>query len=69
MSQRQGQMVLPKWKGLDKISRIYGDWIEDNDWDFTSWSTALQIEKVNQAEEEILNEVQKKRIDRILVCQ
>ena len=40
MSQRQGQMVFPKWKGLDKISRIYGDWIEDNDWDFTSWSTA-----------------------------
>ena len=57
MSQRQGQRVFPKWKGPDKISRIYGDWIEDNDWDFTSRSTASQIEKVGHAEEEILNEV------------
>ena len=40
MSQRQGQRVFPKWKGLDKISRIYGDWIEVNDWDFTSRLTA-----------------------------
>ena len=57
MSQIQGQRVFPKWKGLDKISRIYGDWIEDNDWDFTSQSTTSYIEKVSQAEEEILNEV------------
>ncbi|XP_074275367.1 zinc finger CCCH domain-containing protein 56 [Silene latifolia] len=24
-----GQRPLPKWKGPDKISRIYGDWIDD----------------------------------------
>lgn len=57
ISQRQGQRILPKWKGPDKISRIYGDWIEENEWEFTSRSTASQIEKVSQAEEETLNEV------------
>ena len=57
MSQRQGQRVFPKWKGPDKISRIYGDWIEDNYWDFTNRSTASQIEKVSQDEEQILNEI------------
>ncbi|KAJ6817311.1 zinc finger CCCH domain-containing protein 56-like [Iris pallida] len=29
ISQRQGQRPLQKWKGPDKISRIYGDWIDD----------------------------------------
>ncbi|XP_042495922.1 zinc finger CCCH domain-containing protein 56-like [Macadamia integrifolia] len=29
LSQRQGQRPLQKWKGPDKISRIYGDWIDD----------------------------------------
>ena len=50
MSQRQGQRILPKWKGPDKISIIYRDWIEDNNWYFTSWSIASQIEKVSQAD-------------------
>ncbi|XVF52340.1 hypothetical protein PTKIN_Ptkin05aG0010700 [Pterospermum kingtungense] len=27
--QRPGQRTLQKWKGPDKISRIYGDWIDD----------------------------------------
>lgn len=27
--QRSGQRALQKWKGPDKISRIYGDWIDD----------------------------------------
>lgn len=27
--QRSGQRTLQKWKGPDKISRIYGDWIDD----------------------------------------
>ncbi|XP_010935018.1 zinc finger CCCH domain-containing protein 56 [Elaeis guineensis] len=27
----QGQRTLQKWKGPDKISRIYGDWIEENE--------------------------------------
>ncbi|KAK8505682.1 hypothetical protein V6N12_038416 [Hibiscus sabdariffa] len=27
--QRSGQRTLHKWKGPDKISRIYGDWIDD----------------------------------------
>lgn len=27
--QRPGQRAHQKWKGPDKISRIYGDWIED----------------------------------------
>lgn len=27
--QRPGQITLQKWKGPDKISRIYGDWIDD----------------------------------------
>ncbi|GMJ06033.1 hypothetical protein like AT1G32360 [Hibiscus trionum] len=27
--QRPGQRTLHKWKGPDKISRIYGDWIDD----------------------------------------
>uniref|UniRef100_A0A1D1ZLM1 Zinc finger CCCH domain-containing protein 56 n=1 Tax=Anthurium amnicola TaxID=1678845 RepID=A0A1D1ZLM1_9ARAE len=31
ISQRQGQRPLQKWKGPDKISRIYGDWIDDNE--------------------------------------
>ncbi|XP_042487731.1 zinc finger CCCH domain-containing protein 56-like [Macadamia integrifolia] len=31
--QRQGQRPLQKWKGPDKISRIYGDWIDDNEWE------------------------------------
>jgi len=29
VSQRQGQRPLQKWKGPDKISKIYGDWIDD----------------------------------------
>ncbi|KAG9452148.1 hypothetical protein H6P81_005052 [Aristolochia fimbriata] len=33
VSLRQGQRPLQKWKGPDKISRIYGDWIDDNEWD------------------------------------
>lgn len=28
-SQVIGQRILQKWKGPDKISRIYGDWIDD----------------------------------------
>lgn len=27
--QKPGQRILQKWKGPDKISRIYGDWIDD----------------------------------------
>ena len=27
--QRSGQRTHQKWKGPDKISRIYGDWIDD----------------------------------------
>ncbi|CAL9163336.1 zinc finger CCCH domain-containing protein 56-like isoform X1 [Musa acuminata AAA Group] len=27
--QRQGQRSVGKWKGPDKISKIYGDWIDD----------------------------------------
>lgn len=27
--QRQGQRSAEKWKGPDKISKIYGDWIDD----------------------------------------
>lgn len=27
--QRQGQRTHQKWKGPDKISKIYGDWIDD----------------------------------------
>ena len=32
-SQRSGQLQRPiqKWKGPDKISRIYGDWIDETD--------------------------------------
>lgn len=26
---RPGQRIHQKWKGPDKISRIYGDWIDD----------------------------------------
>ncbi|XP_077235306.1 zinc finger CCCH domain-containing protein 56-like [Tasmannia lanceolata] len=33
VSQRQGHRPLQKWKGPDKISRIYGDWIDDNESD------------------------------------
>ncbi|GLJ29883.1 hypothetical protein SUGI_0590760 [Cryptomeria japonica] len=55
--QKQGQKILPKWKGPDKISKIYGDWIEDNEWEYITRPTASPIEKVNQAEEEITNEV------------
>lgn len=29
VSQRPGQRFQQKWKGPDKISRIYGDWIDD----------------------------------------
>lgn len=29
VSQRPGQRPHQKWKGPDKISRIYGDWIDD----------------------------------------
>ncbi|KAG7955838.1 hypothetical protein I3843_11G094400 [Carya illinoinensis] len=29
VSQRPGQRTHQKWKGPDKISRIYGDWIDD----------------------------------------
>ncbi|WJX87794.1 hypothetical protein P8452_69948 [Trifolium repens] len=29
VSQRPGQRAHQKWKGPDKISRIYGDWIDD----------------------------------------
>ncbi|KAL5724859.1 hypothetical protein ACHQM5_008069 [Ranunculus cassubicifolius] len=32
-NQRQGLRPIHKWKGPDKISRIYGDWIDDSDWD------------------------------------
>lgn len=31
VSQRSGQRAHQKWKGPDKISRIYGDWIDDNE--------------------------------------
>ncbi|OEL16769.1 Zinc finger CCCH domain-containing protein 56 [Dichanthelium oligosanthes] len=33
VSQRSGQVQRPiqKWKGPDKISRIYGDWIDENE--------------------------------------
>lgn len=30
--QRPGQRTQKKWKGPDKISRIYGDWIDDIEW-------------------------------------
>ncbi|KAF5202362.1 Zinc finger ccch domain-containing protein [Thalictrum thalictroides] len=30
---RPGVRPIQKWKGPDKISRIYGDWIDDNEWD------------------------------------
>ncbi|KAF8380709.1 hypothetical protein HHK36_028199 [Tetracentron sinense] len=33
VTQRPGQRTLQKWKGPDKISRIYGDWIDDNEWE------------------------------------
>ncbi|XP_077236897.1 zinc finger CCCH domain-containing protein 56-like isoform X2 [Tasmannia lanceolata] len=33
VNQRQGQRPLQKWKGPNKISRIYGDWIDDNESD------------------------------------
>ncbi|KAF8379062.1 hypothetical protein HHK36_028489 [Tetracentron sinense] len=33
VTQRPGQRPLQKWKGPDKISRIYGDWIDDNEWE------------------------------------
>lgn len=29
VNQRPGQRTHQKWKGPDKISRIYGDWIDD----------------------------------------
>ncbi|XP_057970038.1 zinc finger CCCH domain-containing protein 56-like [Malania oleifera] len=29
VTQRMGQRPLQKWKGPDKISKIYGDWIDD----------------------------------------
>ncbi|XP_072975761.1 zinc finger CCCH domain-containing protein 56-like [Typha angustifolia] len=29
--QGQGQRPLQKWRGPDKISRIYGDWIDENE--------------------------------------
>lgn len=29
VSQRPGHRAHQKWKGPDKISRIYGDWIDD----------------------------------------
>lgn len=35
VSQRQGQRPMQKWKGPDKISRIYGDWIDDIERDQT----------------------------------
>lgn len=31
VSQQPGQRAHHKWKGPDKISRIYGDWIDDFD--------------------------------------
>ncbi|KAI3890665.1 hypothetical protein MKX03_001939 [Papaver bracteatum] len=31
VNQRPGQRPIHKWKGPDKISRIYGDWIDDNE--------------------------------------
>eukprot|EP00252_Welwitschia_mirabilis_P020720 TRINITY_DN5130_c0_g1_i1.p1 TRINITY_DN5130_c0_g1~~TRINITY_DN5130_c0_g1_i1.p1 ORF type:complete len:367 (-),score=52.79 TRINITY_DN5130_c0_g1_i1:460-1560(-) len=34
LNQRPGQRTVAKWKGPDKISRIYGDWIDDNEWEF-----------------------------------
>ncbi|KAK9144309.1 hypothetical protein Sjap_004212 [Stephania japonica] len=30
---RAGHRLIQKWKGPDKISRIYGDWIDDNEWE------------------------------------
>ncbi|ERN00260.1 hypothetical protein AMTRI_Chr13g115660 [Amborella trichopoda] len=33
LNQRQGLKPFQKWKGPDKISRIYGDWIDDNEWE------------------------------------
>ncbi|KAF9626367.1 hypothetical protein IFM89_032783 [Coptis chinensis] len=33
INQRPGMRPMQKWKGPDKISRIYGDWIDDNEWD------------------------------------
>lgn len=33
VNQRQSQSSLQKWKGPDRISRIYGDWIDDNEWE------------------------------------
>lgn len=29
VNQRPGQRAHQKWKGPDKISRIYGDWIDE----------------------------------------
>lgn len=31
VNQRQMQRPVQKWKGPDRISRIYGDWIDDNE--------------------------------------
>ncbi|GLJ43555.1 hypothetical protein SUGI_0906100 [Cryptomeria japonica] len=50
--QRQGQRDFPKWKGSDKISQIYGDWIDDNEWEYTNLSTTLQPEEASQINEE-----------------
>ncbi|XP_011622812.1 zinc finger CCCH domain-containing protein 12 isoform X1 [Amborella trichopoda] len=32
----QGQRGLSKWKGPEKINRIYADWIDDNEWEHTA---------------------------------
>eukprot|EP01018_Ginkgo_biloba_P021367 Gb_34650 [translate_table: standard] len=55
--QRQGQRTLPKWKGPDKISQIYGDWIDDNEWEHTNQSTVLQTKEVSQIHEESSHDV------------
>lgn len=32
IADRPGQRFFQKWKGPDKISKIYGDWIDDLEW-------------------------------------
>uniref|UniRef100_A0A0D6R4Y8 C3H1-type domain-containing protein n=1 Tax=Araucaria cunninghamii TaxID=56994 RepID=A0A0D6R4Y8_ARACU len=50
--QRQGQRPLAKWKGPDKISQIYGDWIDESEWEYANLLTVPQPEEVNQIHEE-----------------
>eukprot|EP00252_Welwitschia_mirabilis_P005582 TRINITY_DN16048_c0_g1_i1.p1 TRINITY_DN16048_c0_g1~~TRINITY_DN16048_c0_g1_i1.p1 ORF type:complete len:463 (+),score=116.18 TRINITY_DN16048_c0_g1_i1:646-2034(+) len=56
LNQRPGQRIMAKWKGPDRISRIYGDWIDDNEWEYLSKPSLQQFEKIN-VDEEIFNEV------------